>query len=95
VLAIAAQGKEILTVEGLAPDGELSPVQQKFVDCDGLMCGFCTPGFIVSATALLENNASPTRDEIKRALDGNICRCGTQSRALEAVEVVARKKGGK
>lgn len=94
VLAITAQGAEIRTIEGLTPAGELSEVQQQFIECDGLMCGFCTPGFVVSATALLEKNPSPTQDEIRRALDGNICRCGTQSRALEAVEKAAGQAQG-
>ena len=96
VLAISAQGAEIRTVEGLAKDGELTSVQQQFIECDGLMCGFCTPGFVVSATALLEKNANPTQDDIRQALDGNICRCGTQSRALEAVEkAAAQGQGGR
>jgi xanthine dehydrogenase YagT iron-sulfur-binding subunit len=95
-LAIEAQGADIRTIEALAKDGKLHPVQEEFIHCDGLMCGFCTPGFVVSAVALLERNGSPTRDQIRRALDGNICRCGTQSRALEAVEkAAARMKGGR
>jgi xanthine dehydrogenase YagT iron-sulfur-binding subunit len=89
VLAIEAEGKEIRTVEGLEKDGKLHPVQEEFVHHDGLMCGFCTPGFVMSAVALLEKNPSPTRADIRRAFDGNICRCGTQCRALEAVEAAA------
>ena len=95
-LAVEAQGREIRTVEGLAKEGKLHPVQEEFIECDGLMCGFCTPGFIVSAAALLEKNPSPTEDEVRRGLDGNICRCGTQCRALEAVmHAAARMKGGR
>jgi xanthine dehydrogenase YagT iron-sulfur-binding subunit len=95
VLAVAAQGREIRTVEGLEKDGKLHPVQEEFVRHDGLMCGFCTPGFVVAGVALLEKNPSASRDEIRRGLDGNICRCGTQCRALEAVESAAKRmKGG-
>ena len=94
-LAIEAQGKEIRTVEGLQENGTLHPVQQEFVACDGLMCGFCTPGFIMSGTACLEKNPNASRDEIRRALDGNICRCGTQIRALEACEKAARRIKGR
>jgi xanthine dehydrogenase YagT iron-sulfur-binding subunit len=84
MLAIEAAGKNIRTVEGLAQGTVLHPVQQAFCDTDGLMCGFCTPGFVVATVALLEKNPSPTRDEARRALDGNICRCGTYARVLEA-----------
>ncbi len=96
VLAIDAEGKDIRTVEGLEKDGKLHPVQEEFVHHDGLMCGFCTPGFVMSSVALLEKNPSPTLEEIRRALDGNICRCGTQCRVLESVEAAAQKmKGGR
>ena len=94
VLAITAQGADIRTVEGLAGRDGLNEVQKQFVECDGLMCGFCTPGFVVSATALLDKNPQPSKDEIRRALDGNICRCGTQIRALEAVEKAAGQGQG-
>jgi len=94
-LAVEAQGREIRTVEGLATNGKLHPLQEEFVECDGLMCGFCTPGFIVSGAACLEKNPNATRDEIRRALDGNICRCGTQNRALEACEKAARRMKGR
>jgi xanthine dehydrogenase YagT iron-sulfur-binding subunit len=93
ILAIEAQGKEIRTVEGLASGTVLHPVQQAFCDADGLMCGFCTPGFVVATVALLERNPTPTIEEARRALDGNICRCGTYSRVLEAAlqaKVVSR-----
>lgn len=83
-LAIEAQGKQIRTIEGLANGTVLHPVQQAFCDADGLMCGFCTPGFIMAATALLEKNPNPTVEEARRGLDGNICRCGTFVRVLEA-----------
>jgi aerobic-type carbon monoxide dehydrogenase small subunit (CoxS/CutS family) len=83
-LAIEAQGHAITTVEGLAQNGALSNVQQAFLDRDALMCGYCTPGFIMSLTALLKTNPHPTADEVKHACAGNICRCGTQPRILEA-----------
>jgi len=83
-LAIEAQGKNITTVEGLAKNGSLSNVQQAFVDRDALMCGYCTPGFVMSVTALLRKNPHPTMDDIKHACAGNICRCGTQPRVMEA-----------
>jgi xanthine dehydrogenase YagT iron-sulfur-binding subunit len=94
LLAIEAQGKEIRTVEGLEKDGKLHPVQEAFVHCDGLMCGFCTPGFIMASVALLEAHPNPTPAEIRRLLDGNICRCGTQPRAFEAVAQAASKMAG-
>jgi xanthine dehydrogenase YagT iron-sulfur-binding subunit len=83
-LAIEVQGKQIRTVDGLANGNTLHPVQQAFVDTDGLMCGFCTPGFVVATVALLERTPNPTLDQAKKGLDGNICRCGTFVRILEA-----------
>jgi xanthine dehydrogenase YagT iron-sulfur-binding subunit len=83
-LAIEMQGRNIRTVEGLAEGTALHPVQQAFCDADALMCGFCTPGFVTATVALLEKNPNPTVDEARRALDGNICRCGTYKRVLEA-----------
>jgi xanthine dehydrogenase YagT iron-sulfur-binding subunit len=85
MLAIEAQGKPIRTVESFTQGTVLHPVQQAFCDHDALMCGFCTPGFVVSAVALLESNPKPTREQARKALDGNICRCGTYTRVLEAV----------
>jgi xanthine dehydrogenase YagT iron-sulfur-binding subunit len=83
-LAIDAQGQQITTVEGLAKNGELTPVQQAFIECDALMCGFCTPGFVMATTALLEANPKPTADEVRRACSGNLCRCGTYPNILKA-----------
>jgi carbon-monoxide dehydrogenase small subunit len=85
VLAVQAEGAEITTVEGLAPDGILTPVQQAFIDHHGLQCGFCTPGFVVSVTAFLEANPQPTADEVREALSGNICRCTGYQGILKAV----------
>jgi xanthine dehydrogenase YagT iron-sulfur-binding subunit len=87
-LAIDVQGKEIRNVDGLATATGLHPVQQAFCDKDALMCGFCTPGFVMASVALLEKNPSPTPEQIRKGLDGNICRCGTFSRIFEAVSSV-------
>ncbi|HXR03394.1 MAG TPA: (2Fe-2S)-binding protein [Verrucomicrobiae bacterium] len=84
-LAIEAQAHEIITVEGLADGDKLSSVQQAFVDKDALQCGYCTPGFIMSVTALLKHNPHPTADEVKHACAGNLCRCGTHPHILQAV----------
>jgi xanthine dehydrogenase YagT iron-sulfur-binding subunit len=92
-LAIEVQGKQIRTVEGLSTGNALHPVQQAFCDVDALMCGFCTPGFIMATVALLEKNPRPTQEQVNRGLDGNICRCGTFVRIKEAAmtaKVVAR-----
>ena len=83
-LAIEAQGVEITTIEGLAKNGKLTKVQQAFWDTDALQCGYCTPGFIMSVTALLKFNPRPTADEVKHACAGNLCRCGTHPHILQA-----------
>jgi xanthine dehydrogenase YagT iron-sulfur-binding subunit len=85
-LAIEVQGRQIRTVDGLARGSTLHPVQQAFCDVDALMCGFCTPGFVVATVAVLEKYPNATREQITRGLDGNICRCGTFVRILEAAE---------
>ena len=90
-LAIEMQGKKIRTVDGLTQGTVLHPVQQAFYDHDGLMCGFCTPGFVTAAAALLEKNPNPTPEQARRALDGNICRCGTYVRVLEATLNTGKK----
>lgn len=84
-LAIDAQGHEITTVEGLAKNGQLTAVQQAFIDCDALMCGFCTPGLVMASTALLASNPKPTEDDIRRGCSGNLCRCGTYPHVIKAV----------
>ena len=89
VFAIQADGHDVVTVEGLSgPAGELSPVQQAFRDHHGLQCGFCTPGFVVSTTALLRENPSPTDDEIREGLSGNLCRCTGYQGILDAVHAL-------
>ena len=85
ILAIQAEGKDILTVEGLASGDKLHPVQQAFIDKDGYQCGFCTPGFIMSSVALLDKNKQPSLDEIKAGLAGNLCRCGNYQKIHAAV----------
>ena len=85
-LAIEVQGKQIRTVDGLASGNTLHPVQQAFCDVDALMCGFCTPGFVVATVAVLEKYPNATREQISKGLDGNICRCGTFVRIMEAAE---------
>ena len=94
MLAIDAQGAKITTVEGIADGDQLHPVQEAFVQHDALMCGFCTPGFIVSAKSLLDENSSPSLEEIKEGLSGNICRCGTYPFIFEAVKTASTKTGG-
>jgi xanthine dehydrogenase YagT iron-sulfur-binding subunit len=84
LLAIEAQGRNIRTVEGLAQGSTLHPVQQAFCDNDALMCGFCTPGFVMATVAMLEKTPAPSPEQAKRALDGNICRCGTNIGVLAA-----------
>jgi len=93
MLAVEADGTAILTVEGLAKDGQLSPLQQAFLDKGGAQCGFCTPGQLISAHALLESNPSPTRAEIEEGLAGNLCRCGCYFQIFDAVESVAGGAG--
>jgi aerobic-type carbon monoxide dehydrogenase small subunit (CoxS/CutS family) len=84
MLAIEAQGHAITTVEGLSQNGKLSKVQQAFVEEDALMCGYCTPGMVLSVTALLQRNPHPTAGDVKRACSGNLCRCGSYPRIMQA-----------
>jgi len=91
ILARDAQSKEILTIEGLADSqtGDLHPIQEAFVKRSGMQCGVCTPGMILSAKALLDENPNPTEDDVRRALSGNICRCGNYRRITECVLLAA------
>ena len=91
VPAFQADGHDIITVEGLEMNGELDVIQQSFIDCDAVQCGFCTPGMIISAKALLLKNPSPSRDEIRTALAGNICRCTGYTQIVDAVETAAER----
>jgi aerobic-type carbon monoxide dehydrogenase small subunit (CoxS/CutS family) len=87
-VAYVAAGQEIVTIEGLGSSGNLSPLQQAFVDHTAFCCGFCTPGMIITATALLAKNSHPTREEIIAAMDNNLCRCGSYNNIIEAIESV-------
>jgi carbon-monoxide dehydrogenase small subunit len=88
-LALQAEGSEITTVEGLADEDELSPLQRAFLAAGGVQCGFCTPGMLISATALLASNANPSADEIREALGGNLCRCTGYANIIKAVQAAA------
>jgi len=89
VLAAQADGHEVVTVEGLALDGELHPVQKAFADAGAVQCGFCTPGLVVASADLLQRNGDPTDDEIREALSGNLCRCTGYQKILDAVRLAA------
>lgn len=93
-LAHMAEGKEITTIEGLSQDGRLSPLQQAFVDTGAIQCGYCTPGMVLSAHALLQRNPDPSEEEIKTALSGNLCRCGTYKHVTLAVQTAAKAIAG-
>lgn len=95
VLAAEADGEQITTIEGLTDGDKLHPIQQAFVDHGGLQCGFCTPGMIMSAKALLDENPTPTEDEIKRGIAGNLCRCTGYTKIIESIKAVAEDMGEK
>jgi carbon-monoxide dehydrogenase small subunit len=90
VLAVQADGCEVTTIEGLARDGELHPVQQAFHEHHALQCGFCTPGMVLAAISILEENPSPTEAEIRLALEGNLCRCTGYHNIVKAIQAAAR-----
>jgi carbon-monoxide dehydrogenase small subunit len=95
MFAVQADGHEIKTIEGLAdPDGTLHPIQQAFWDEHGLQCGYCTPGFIMASAYLLEQNPNPTDDEIRRGLEGNLCRCTGYVNIIKSVQTAARTMSG-
>jgi aerobic-type carbon monoxide dehydrogenase small subunit (CoxS/CutS family) len=89
----AIAGGDIVTIEGLAENGVLHPVQEAFIETGGLQCGFCTPGMVLRAASLLNANPSPTRQEIIDGMEGNLCRCGAHMRIVEAIEIAAGKGG--
>jgi len=93
-LAVQADGSEITTIEGLATNGELHPMQQAFWDQHGLQCGYCTPGMIMAATKLVENNPNLTEEEIRHGLEGNLCRCTGYDNIVRAVQQAAKQTGG-
>lgn len=86
VMAFQAHGSNILTIEGLEKDGKIHPIQEAFIDLGAVQCGFCTPGMILSAKALLDKNPNPTRDEIREGISGNLCRCTGYNKIIDAVE---------
>ena len=90
-LAVQADGAELMTVEGLSPNGQLHPVQQAFLEAHGLQCGFCTPGFLLSVVELLRDSPDPSDDEIREALGGQICRCTGYQAIYESVRLAAQK----
>lgn len=95
MLAVEADGREVTTVEGLAREGQLSPLQEAFVAHNAVQCGFCTPGVLISAHALLERNPHPSKQEIQEALVGNLCRCTGYLRIVQAVHATAEEGGVK
>ena len=94
ILAVQANGTEITTIEGLAREGALHPVQEGFREKHGLQCGYCTPGMIMTAVHLLETNPNPTEEEIRHALEGNLCRCTGYVNIVESIRWTAEKMGG-
>jgi carbon-monoxide dehydrogenase small subunit len=89
MLAVDAEGREILTIEGLADSDGLHPIQKSFIDHGAVQCGFCTPGMILTAKALLNENPNPTEEEIKKAISGNLCRCTGYSKIIEAIKMLS------
>jgi carbon-monoxide dehydrogenase small subunit len=94
IFAVQAEGADIRTIEGVAHDGALHPVQEGFWERHGLQCGYCTPGMIMSAVGLLEENASPSEDEIRHAIEGNLCRCTGYHNIVKAIDYAAAKLRG-
>ncbi len=92
VLAVECDGMQVVTVEGLAKDGVLDPVQQTIIEHGGVQCGFCTPGILISARALLDRNPNPSEDDIREALVGNLCRCTGYLRIVDAVQEAASRQ---
>jgi aerobic carbon-monoxide dehydrogenase small subunit len=90
-LAVEAAGRDVLTIEGLSDNGELNPLQEAFIEHDALQCGYCTPGMIMSIEALLDRNPHPTEDDVKKAIDGNLCRCGSYPNIVKAALAVSKK----
>jgi carbon-monoxide dehydrogenase small subunit len=93
MFAVQADGRELVTIEGLAENGRLHPVQEAFWNHHGLQCGFCTPGMIMASRQLLERNSNPTEEEIRHGLEGNLCRCTGYQHIVEAVQAAAGKAG--
>ena len=94
MLAVQAQGREIKTVEGLADGDTLHPLQESFMQCGGLQCGYCTPGFLMTSCAMLKNNPHPSADEVRHGLNGNLCRCTGYTQIVESILNAAEKMHG-
>jgi aerobic-type carbon monoxide dehydrogenase small subunit (CoxS/CutS family) len=93
-LALEVRGRSVLTIEGLAADGQLHPLQEAFIEHGGFQCGFCTPGMILAAKALLDENPDPTEEELKHFMHGNICRCTGYKKIIESIMAAAKKMRG-
>ena len=93
VLAVEVDDQDVVTIEGLAKNGKLDPLQESFIEYGALQCGFCTPGFLVSARAFLDSNPHPTEEEIRLAIAGNLCRCTGYDKIVRAIQAVAGSKG--
>jgi carbon-monoxide dehydrogenase small subunit len=94
MLAVQVQGREISTVEGLGKGDELHPLQESFMQCGGLQCGYCTPGFLMTSCAMLKHNPDPSVDEVRRGLNGNLCRCTGYTQIVESILSAAEKMRG-
>ena len=94
-LAVEASGREVLTIEGISEEGKLHPLQEAFIEHDALQCGYCTPGMILSIKALLDRNPHPSEDDIRRAIDGNLCRCGSYPNIIKATLDTSEMMAGK
>ncbi|MDF3839256.1 (2Fe-2S)-binding protein [Cupriavidus basilensis] len=94
MLAVQARGRDITTVEGLSAGGELHPLQQSFMECGGLQCGYCTPGFLMTSCAMLAHNPNPTEEEVRAGLNGNLCRCTGYVGIVESILCAAEKMRG-
>ena len=92
VLAVEVDGQDVVTIEGLAKNGKLDPLQESFIEYGALQCGFCTPGFLISARAFLDSNPHPTEEEIRLAIAGNLCRCTGYDKIVRAIQAVADPK---
>ena len=91
ILAVEAEGKDILTIEGLSKDDELHPIQEAFVNYGGVQCGFCTPGMILAAKALLDTNTNPSEEEVRKAISGNLCRCTGYLKIVKSIIAAAQR----
>jgi carbon-monoxide dehydrogenase small subunit len=94
MLAVQVRGRDVTTVEGLSAGGELHPLQQSFMECGGLQCGYCTPGFLMTSCAMLAHNPNPTEEEVRAGLNGNLCRCTGYVGIVESILSAAEKMRG-